>query len=83
MRSPRSSHQAPNARAADHASVTRVWFLLDSDWHDPVWIFKPTNALEESRPIRLHWNFTLPSGPCFADERYARLLQTPQHREPH
>jgi integrase len=79
VRSARSSgqaSQAPKVRAADHTSVNRAWFLLDSTWHDPVWIFRPTNALEESRPIRLHWNFTLPSGPCFTDERYARLLQT-------
>lgn len=76
MRSPRSNRQVPKTRAADHASGDRAWFLLDSTWHDPVWIFKPTNALEESRRIRLHWNFTLSSGRCFTDDRYAALLQS-------
>jgi integrase len=76
VRGSRSSRQAPKARAADHACVDRAWFLVDSTWHDPVWVFKPTNALEESRPVRLHWNFTLPGGQCFTDDRYAQLRHT-------
>lgn len=76
MRVSRSSGQAPKTRAVEPASVDRAWFLVDSTWHDAVWVFKPTNALEESRPVRLRWNFTLPSGRRFTDDRYAPLLHT-------
>ena len=61
---------------ADHASVDRAWFLRDSTWHDPVWVFKPTNALEEATPVRLRWNFTFPDGGRFTDDRYAPLLES-------
>jgi integrase len=53
----------------------RVWFL-DSRWDDPVWIFKPTNALEEAQPVRVDWGFKLPSGHVFVEPRYARLLHS-------
>jgi len=76
MRASQSTSQAPKVRAAQPAPVDHAWFLLDSTWHDTVWVFKPTNALEESRPVRLHWNFTLASGRCFTDDRYAPLLES-------
>ena len=75
MRSSRSPNPTLEAQSGDHLSTDRTWFLVDSTWQDPVWLFKPTNALEESRPVRLRWNFTLPSGRCFTDERYAPLLE--------
>ena len=75
MPSSRSPDPALDAQPCEPLSSDRTWFLLDSAWHDPVWIFKPTSALEESRPIRVRWSFTLPSGRCFIDERYAPLLE--------
>jgi integrase len=64
-----------DAQSCTPLSADRTWFLLDSAWHDPLWIFKPTSALEEARPVRLRWDFSLPSGRCFTDERYASLLE--------
>jgi integrase len=75
MRSSRSPNPTLEAQSGAHLSNDRTWFLVDSTWQDPVWLFKPTNALEESRPVRLRWNFTLPSGGCFTDDRYAPLLE--------
>ena len=75
MRSSRSPNPTLEAQSGTHLSNDRTWFLVDSTWQDPVWLFKPTNALEESRPVRLRWNFTLPSGGCFTDDRYAPLLE--------
>jgi integrase len=68
--------KARGARAAQPAPIDHAWFLLDSTWRDTVWVFKPTNALEEASPVRLHWNFTLASGRCFTDDRYASLLES-------
>ena len=56
--------------------IDRAWFLLDSQWHEPVWVLRPTSVLEEAAPVRLRWDFLLPSGRCFTDERYASLLET-------
>lgn len=56
--------------------VARDWFLRDSSWHDAVWIMTPTNALEQERPVRILWGFTLPSGRRFTDRRFAALLET-------
>ena len=75
MPSPRSPDPALDTQTCEPLSADRTWFLRDSAWHDPLWIFKPTSALEESRPVRLRWSFTLPSGRCFTDERYAPLLE--------
>jgi integrase len=71
----RSPGQALAVQPGEPLSADRTWFLLDSAWHDPVWILKPTSALEESRPVRLRWSFALLSGRCFTDERYAPLLE--------
>ncbi len=57
-------------RASWRTCADRAWFL-DSLWHDPVWIFKPTNVLEEAKPVRVDWRFKLPSGQVFAEPRYA------------
>ena len=72
----RSARQAPKARTAPSAPVDRAWFLLDSAWHDAIWVLKPTNALEERSPIRVHWNFTLADGGRFTDDRFASLLES-------
>ncbi|SWQ06793.1 Uncharacterised protein [Klebsiella pneumoniae] len=70
---PSSRHVAktPMVQGAD-----AVWFLLDSAWHDTVWTFKPTNVLEETRPVSIRWSFPLPGGGCFTDAENASLLQT-------
>lgn len=75
MRAARSIRQAPTAGTAPSAPVDRAWFLLDSAWHDAIWVFKPTNALEERSPIRVHWNFTIADGGRFTDARFASLLE--------
>jgi len=70
-----TSTRTPKGRAGAHAPDDRAWFL-DSRWHDPVWTFKPTNALEEAKPVRVDWRFKLPSGHVFVEPRYARLLHS-------
>ena len=75
MPSPRSPDPALDTQTCEPLSADRTWFLRDSAWHDPLWIFKPTSALEESRPVRVRWSFSLPGGRCFTDERYAPLLE--------
>ncbi len=76
MRTSGSRFPGRTTQHADHASVDRAWFLRDSTWDDPVWVFKPTNALEEGTPIRLRWNFTFPDGSRFTDEGYAPLRES-------
>ena len=66
-----SSNPSPNGRPVD-----RAWFLRDSAWRDAVWLFEPTNALEEARPVWVDWNFTFTGGRHFTDDRYAPLLET-------
>jgi integrase len=65
---------APQVSAG--AASDRAWFLIDSDWHATVWRFKPTNVLEEEKPVQLRWDFSLPSGQRLTDRRYAGLLQS-------
>jgi integrase len=55
--------------------VARDWFLRDSSWHDAVWVMRPTNVLEQERPVRILWGFTLPSGRRFTDRPFAPLLE--------
>lgn len=62
--------------AGGRAPDDRAWFLKDSRWEDPTWVFAPTNALEERHPVRLRWNFALQHGRLFTDGRYTGLLQT-------
>src|SRR2546427_4642081 len=54
----------------------RDWFLRDSRWEDPLWVFAPTNVLEEREPARIRWDFILPSTQRFTDPAYAYLLET-------
>ena len=61
-------------QSSEPAPLDRSWFLKDSAWDDPVWVLRPTNALEETKPIRVDWNFSLPSGLRFTDEPFASLL---------
>ena len=71
---------------ARHASISvrwkegkprrRDWFLRHSSWHDAVWIFKPTNVLEEEQSVRIRWDFALPSGRHFTDPAFASLLES-------
>lgn len=76
MHTPKASSPRAHAEPADHASADHAWFLRDSAWHDAVWIFEPTNALDEARPVSVHWNFALQGGRRFTDDRYAPLLQS-------
>ena len=71
-----STNPSPNVQPDDRPSVDRAWFLRGSAWHDAVWLFEPTNALEEASPVRVRWNFMLPSGRRLTDDRYAPLLQS-------
>ena len=52
--------------------------LLDHKSSDVVWIFKPTNVLEESRPPAIRWDFQLPSGCKFTHAKFASLRKTCQ-----
>ncbi|MDO9481736.1 MAG: hypothetical protein Q8K34_03630 [Hydrogenophaga sp.] len=65
----------PRSRTRAQAPEARAWFL-DADWDDPVWVFKPTNALEEAKPVRVDWRFKLPGGQVFVGHRYAALLHS-------
>jgi integrase len=60
---------------AEVAPIPRDGFLRDSHWDDPVWIFAPTNALEHEHPVRIRWDFLLPSGRRFTDSSLAPLLE--------
>ena len=75
MRASESSKPRTGSAAERPADPQRAWFLVDSTWDDPVWVLKPTNALEEAKSVRLDWSFALPSGGRFTDEPYASLLQ--------
>lgn len=57
-------------------TARRDWFLCDSSWHDVAWTFTPTTLLEEEHPVRIRWDFNLPSGHHFTDPRYAHLLES-------
>jgi len=57
------------------ARTGRDGFLRDSNWHDVLWIFAPTNALEHEHPVRIRWDFLLPSGRRFTDASFAPLLE--------
>jgi hypothetical protein len=54
----------------------RDWFLKDSTWNDVAWTFAPTNVLEEDYPVRVRWDFALPSGRRFTDPHHAALLES-------
>jgi integrase len=54
----------------------RDWFLRDSQWSDSTWRFAPTSILEEERPVRLSWDFALPSGRRFTEPAFAGLLES-------
>ena len=70
------SNNPRSKQRGEPALLDRAWFLMDSSWDDPVWVLRPTNALEEAKPICLHWNFSLPSGLLFTDDLYAALLHS-------
>src|SRR5258708_21947274 len=76
MRSSRSPRTSTVPRVSIGAPNDRAWFLIDSDWHATVWRFKPTNVLEEQSLVQLHWDFSLPGGESFVDDRFAALLQS-------
>ena len=66
--------QQPTLNAGQ--SGARDWFLRDSVWQDAAWIFAPTNALEHERPVKIRWDFSLPSGRHFTDPSFSRLLES-------
>jgi integrase len=67
-------------RSAPHPALRetteRGWFLKDSSWNDPIWVFAPTSLLEVERPQRVHWDFPLSKGQCFTDPGSAALLES-------
>jgi hypothetical protein len=73
-RSSATSNVGPHVAGGENTA--RDWFLRDSYWQDAVWILAPTNVQEENRPVRIRWDFSLPSGRCFTDARYASLLES-------
>ena len=72
------SHELQRSTSSDEqaASTDRGWFLLDCAWNDAVWTLRPTNLLEEPRPVRLLWGFSMPNDRVFTDDRYASLLES-------
>ena len=60
---------------AEDSSAGRDGFLSNSTWKDVLWIFTPTNALEHEHPVRIRWDFVLPSGRRFTDASLAPLLE--------
>jgi integrase len=68
---------APSAiivpRPSPHEAAGRDWFLRDCRWDDDVWILAPTNLLEHEQPVRIRWDFTLPSGRRFTDSSMTAL----------
>lgn len=62
--------------AANESAPTRGWFLQDSTWTDARWVFAPTSALEEERPVVSRWDFALEGGGRFTDRQHARLLES-------
>ena len=74
VRALRSASRVSNRARRDE--LARSWFLHGSSWEDIVWILAPTNLLEEERPCRIRWDFTLPSGRRFTDRRHAPLLHS-------
>jgi integrase len=72
-----SSLHRSSVRAADAGrACARDWFLRDSHWDDAQWVLAPTSVLREDRPIVIRWDFMLPNGSCFTDQRYAALLES-------
>ena len=63
-------------QVVEQARFDQDWFLLDSAWSDSVWVFRPTNVLEESTPARMNWNFPLSDGRRFVADTDGTLLQT-------
>lgn len=57
------------------ATASRDWFLRNSHWDDVRWVLAPTNAHQEDRPIIIRWDFSLPNGLQFTDDRYATLRE--------
>lgn len=76
MPMPQANAPCPSVRPGERDLDRRAWFLRESTWDDAVWIFAPTNALEERQPVRLRWDFPLQDGRRFTDERYGSLLRT-------
>ena len=61
----------------DAAPVDPAWFLRSGcRWQDDIWDLKPSSTLEEAGTVKLYWDFALPSGQRFVDQRYASLLES-------
>jgi integrase len=76
MKTQAAVDQAAPAQLGPGDTSARDWFLRDSRWDDPLWLFAPTNLLEEETPPRILWDFILPKGGRFTDSPYAPLLET-------
>lgn len=62
--------------AGSEETSQRDWFLKGSTWKDVTWTFAPTNVLEEDYPVRIRWDFGLPSGRRFTDPQHVALLES-------
>jgi integrase len=71
-----SSTSAPDTAKSRQAPPTRDWFLRDSTWADACWVFAPTSALEQERPIHIRWDFTLSGDRHFTSSSHAELLES-------
>lgn len=71
-----SSPSAPGTATSHQAPPARDWFLRDSTWPDTCWVFAPTSALEQERPIRIRWDFTLSGDRRFTSPSHAELLES-------
>jgi hypothetical protein len=76
MKSASAPTPAITADSSGSRSDNHDWFLKDSNWDDDIWCFVPTNLPEEREPLRVRWDFTLPSRGRFTDPGHASLLQT-------
>lgn len=72
----RSSTQTPDPASSPQPFLARDWFLRDSTWEDPCWVFAPTSALEEEHPIRIRWDFRLTGRRRFMSPSDAHLLES-------
>jgi len=60
----------------EHEARPRDWFLRDSVWTDALWILTPSSTLNEEHPVRIRWDFALPSGQRFTDPHCASLMES-------
>lgn len=71
-----TTERSVTAARAVPQSTARDWFLKGSHWDDPIWIFTPTNVLEEGEPTTIRWDFPLRPRRRFTHPSCAPLLES-------